>query len=108
MKYSTVPRAIDAGICASHASPSARVIAVLVKAAVPCGLACSTATATGDSLRIFVRTVNSRPSCGGEAGRLYSISGGSEDFATGAFVGSRFALAFFRGGSADATDLPVA
>src|SRR6266850_93917 len=107
MKYSTVPCAMDAGICASQLSPSARVSCVLVKVAVPWGRACRTATATGESLWIFERTVNSRPSVGGEAGRPCWMVGGSEALATVCGLGSFFAR-LGREGSLLAMALPVA
>src|SRR5439155_347999 len=76
MKYSTLPCAIAAGICASQVSPSVRVSGMLVKVVLPCGRTWRTASATGDSLLIFVRTRKSRPSGGEVPGLLCSTDGG--------------------------------
>ena len=98
MKYSTLPCAMAPGICASQLSPSVRVSGVLMKVVLPCGRACSTATATGDSLRIFMRTVKSRPSGGCAVGLLCSMAGGRGAVAA-ALSRGRFGSRGFLGGA---------
>ena len=99
MKYSTLPCAMAPGTCASQVSPSTRVSGVLMKVVLPCGRACSTATATGESLRIFARSVKSRPSGGWAAGLLCSMAGDCGGVAAAVSRGRLGSRGFLGGGS---------
>ena len=96
-----------AGIRVSQVSPVVRASGRLMNSPLPCARACSTATATGESLRILVRTVKSRPSGGGAAATLCWIAGGSGARAVGREGFSCLAGCCFLAGGPAAAILPA-
>src|SRR5436309_15329867 len=112
MKYSTFPFAIAAGICVSQVSPPVCVSGRSTNVLVPCGRADTTATSTGDSLRMLARTVKSLASGGWLEGLVCSTAGGCgwlaladlrEGAASWCFLGAGSALATAFGAAAPPT-----